>query len=139
MNIREPIQEEEDNCIDFFYCEHGIPLNQTCKRVLSRVVQRRERTNGTGIMFVAAIGTIFKCSNGKFVRIQKTGQVEQPNGRLLDGYLGHEVDDKGKNVRGWLHWDLKGNNPRSREWDLRESCQGTDPQVAREAGWPASD
>jgi len=87
-------------------------------------------------MFNPSVGMIFKCSNGKFVKIQGSGLVEQPDTKYIEGYLGHEIDGKGKDVGGWLYWDFKGNNPRSGDWNLVESCGGTDPKVAKEKGWP---
>lgn len=84
------------------------------------------------------VGLVFKCRNNRYVKIQGSGSIQEPSGLLIDGFVGHEIDNSGKDLGNWLYWNTKGNSTRDRRWDLIESNAGADPLIAQGRGWPSS-
>jgi hypothetical protein len=81
------------------------------------------------------LGLIFQCENGLFVKIEKQGVFELPNGKIQAGYAGREITALGNTKEDYIFWDRMGRNNRHPGWNLKESKSNNDPTRLPE-GWP---
>jgi hypothetical protein len=81
------------------------------------------------------LGLIVKCRNGKFVKVEKEGIFQLTDISAIEGYAGREITQLGEPQNNYLVWNLNGDNTRSREWDLVETCTEVD-EARIEKGWP---
>ena len=81
------------------------------------------------------LGLIFRCQNGRFVKIEKEGLFEQSTGGYLAGYAGREIDQSCKPIGDYIIWTKSGKNLRDPGWNLLETRADADSRVI-EPWWP---